>query len=114
MWWIDTDDAVRIYARMLRARLGSRRGAKAALQTADHLRAKGDWPGVQAWEAVAAELAPADQGRDGHIECCSPPKIGKGSTRRVARVPRGSGAFLFNEVAPRRQRRDQGTLAAIR
>jgi hypothetical protein len=57
MWWIDIDDAVRIYARMLRARLGSRRGAKAALQTADHLRAKGDWPGVEAWEAVAAELA---------------------------------------------------------
>ena len=56
MWWIDIDDAVRIYARMLRARLGSRRGAKAALETADHLRAKGDWSGVEAWEAVAAEL----------------------------------------------------------
>jgi hypothetical protein len=42
--WIDIDDAVRIYARMLRARLGSRRGAKAALET-----------------AVAAELAPPDQ-----------------------------------------------------
>ena len=64
MWWIDIDDAVRIYARMLRARLGSRRGAKAALQTADYLRAKGDWSGVDAWEAVAAELAPSDQ-RDG-------------------------------------------------
>jgi hypothetical protein len=56
--WIDIDDAVRIYARMLRARLGSRRGAKAARETADHLRAKGDWFGVEAWEAVAAELAP--------------------------------------------------------
>jgi hypothetical protein len=31
MWWIDIDDAVRIYARMPRARLGSRRGGKAAL-----------------------------------------------------------------------------------
>jgi hypothetical protein len=30
MRWIDIDDAIRIYARMLRARLGSRRGAKAA------------------------------------------------------------------------------------
>ena len=59
--WIDIDDAVRIYARMLRARLGLRRGAKAALETADHLRAKGDWSGVEAWEAVAAELAPPDQ-----------------------------------------------------
>ena len=57
-WWIDIDDAVRIYARMLRARLGSRRGATAALETADHLRAKGDWSVVKAWEAVAAELAP--------------------------------------------------------
>ena len=59
--WIDIDDAVRIYARMLRARLGSRRGAKAALETADHLRAKGDRSGVEAWEAVAAELTPPDQ-----------------------------------------------------
>jgi len=63
MWWIDINDAVRIYARMLRARLGPRRGAKAALETADHLRAKGDWSGVEAWEAVAAELAPRDRRR---------------------------------------------------
>ena len=49
--WIDIEDAVRIYARMLRARLGSIRGAKAALEVADHLRAKADWSGV------AAELA---------------------------------------------------------
>jgi hypothetical protein len=61
MRWIDIDDAIRIYARMLRARLGSRRGAKAALETADRLRAKGDWSGVEAWEAVAAELAPPNQ-----------------------------------------------------
>jgi hypothetical protein len=54
--WIDLEDAVRIYARMLRARLGPRRGAKVALETADHLRAKGDWSGVEAWEKVAAEL----------------------------------------------------------
>ena len=43
MWWIDIDDAIRIYASMLRARLGSRRGAKAAQAMADHLRAKCDW-----------------------------------------------------------------------
>jgi hypothetical protein len=61
MWWIDINDAVRIYARMLRARLGSRRGVKAALETADHLRAKGDWSAGEAWEAVAAELAPPNQ-----------------------------------------------------
>ena len=60
MWWIDIDDAVRIYARMLSARLGPRRGVKAALEKAAHLRAKGDWAGVNAWEAVAAELAPPD------------------------------------------------------
>jgi hypothetical protein len=58
---IDINDAVRIYATMLRARLGSRRGAKAALETADHLRAKGDWSGVEAWEAVAAELTPPNK-----------------------------------------------------
>jgi hypothetical protein len=34
--WIDIDDAVRIYARMLRARLGPIRGAKAALGVAHH------------------------------------------------------------------------------
>jgi len=56
MWWIDIDDAVRIYARMLRARLGSRRGANAAREMADLLRARGDWSGVKAWEAVATEL----------------------------------------------------------
>jgi hypothetical protein len=54
--WIDIDDAVRIYARMLHTRLGSIRGAKAAQEMADHFRAKGDWSGVKAWEAVAAEL----------------------------------------------------------
>jgi hypothetical protein len=56
--WIDISDAVRIYASMLRARLGPIRGARAARETADRLRAKGDWSGVEAWEAVAAELAP--------------------------------------------------------
>jgi hypothetical protein len=61
MWWIDIDDAVPIYARMVGARLGSHRGAKAALEKADHLRAKGDWSGVQAGEAVAAELPPPNQ-----------------------------------------------------
>ena len=29
---------------------------KAAQEMADHLRAKCDWSGVKAWEAVAAEL----------------------------------------------------------
>jgi hypothetical protein len=58
--WIDIDDAVRIYARMLRARFGSTRGAEAARETAELLRAGGDWSGVEAWEAVAAELASPD------------------------------------------------------
>jgi hypothetical protein len=56
IWRIDIADAVRIYARMLRARLGSRRGAKAAPEKADQLSEKGDWSGVEAWEAVPAEL----------------------------------------------------------
>jgi hypothetical protein len=54
--WIDIDEAIRMYARMLRARFGSVRGVKAAQETANHLRAKADWSGVQVWEAVAAEL----------------------------------------------------------
>ena len=56
--WIDIDESIRIYAGMLRARLGLIMGAKAALETADHLRAKADWSGVKVWEAVAAELDP--------------------------------------------------------
>ena len=48
------DDAVR--TRMLRAWLGSIGGAQAAREAADRLRAKGDWSGVDAWEAVAAAL----------------------------------------------------------
>jgi hypothetical protein len=36
----------------------SSRGAKGARETADRLQAKGDWSGVEAWEAVAAELKP--------------------------------------------------------
>jgi hypothetical protein len=59
--WIDVDDAVRIYARMLRARLGLVGGWKAARERADHLRAKGDWSGVKAWEAVAVELVPRNE-----------------------------------------------------
>jgi hypothetical protein len=54
--WIDINDAARIYARMLRARLGPIKGARVARETADRLRAKGDWSGVEAWEAVATEL----------------------------------------------------------
>jgi len=63
--WININDAIRIYARMLRARLGSIRGAKAARDTANHLRAKGDWSGVEVWEAVATELMPDKVPRDG-------------------------------------------------
>ena len=48
------DDAVR--TRMPRAWLGSIGGAQAAREAADRLRAKGDWSGVDAWEAVAAAL----------------------------------------------------------
>ena len=72
MWWIDIDDAVRIYARMLRARLGSRRAAKAAREMAGHFRAKVDWSGVKAWEAVTTELL-ADRRRPRSPEGCENP-----------------------------------------
>jgi len=68
--WINIDDAIRIYARMLRARLGSIRGAKAARDTANHLRAKGDWSGVEVWEAVATELMPDEVPRDPRVPNC--------------------------------------------
>lgn len=58
---IDLDEAIRIYAKMLRTRMGSVVGARAAQETANHLRAKGDWSGVEVWEAVATELAQTAQ-----------------------------------------------------
>ena len=50
------DEAIVIYARMLRSLLGSAGAAKAAQDKANHLRAKGDWSGVKVWEAVAASV----------------------------------------------------------
>jgi hypothetical protein len=58
--WIDLDDAIRIYARMLRSRFGPKRGAKLALESANRMRAKSDLHGAQVWEAVAAELTASD------------------------------------------------------
>lgn len=54
--WIDPDEAIVIYARMLRSLLGAAGAAKAAQDRANHLRGKGDWSGVKAWEAVAATV----------------------------------------------------------
>ena len=87
MWWIDIDDAVRIYARMLRARLGSRRGAKAALEKADYLRARGDSAGVKAWEAVAAELTPPNPKGS---ETVDPRRVA--APKRLARTSTGLAA----------------------
>ena len=58
--WIDIDDAVRICAKMLRARLGLAQpeaGKRLSKRLITYERE--DWSGVKAWEAVAAELAPS-------------------------------------------------------
>jgi hypothetical protein len=44
-------------------RSGTALEAGKRLNTADRLRAKGDWSGVKAWEALAAELAPREKRR---------------------------------------------------
>jgi hypothetical protein len=58
--WINLDEAIRIYARMLRSRFGPVRGAKLARQSAHDMRARSDWQGAKVWEAVAAELTGLD------------------------------------------------------
>ena len=52
---IDLDEAIRIHARVSRARFG--RGAKKrALRTAQSLRQAGDHGGAAVWERLAAEI----------------------------------------------------------
>ena len=52
---IDLNEAIRIHARVGRARFG--RGAKKrALKTAHNLRRKGDQAGAAVWEKLAAEI----------------------------------------------------------
>jgi hypothetical protein len=54
--WIDLDEAIRIYARMLRSRFGPLKGARLAHESAKSMLAKSDFHGAKVWEAVAAEL----------------------------------------------------------
>ena len=58
--WIDLDDAITIYARMLRSRFGPVRGARLAQESAKNMVAKSDFHGAKVWEAVAAELRTSD------------------------------------------------------
>jgi hypothetical protein len=56
---IDLNEAIRMHARMARARYG--RGAKKrALNTARNLRTAGDQAGAAVWERLAAEIERAD------------------------------------------------------
>jgi hypothetical protein len=56
---IDLNEAIRMHARMGRARYG--RGAKKrALNTAGNLRRAGDQAGAAVWERLAAEIERAD------------------------------------------------------
>ena len=60
--YIDLNEAIRIHARVGRARYG--RGAKKrALKTAERLRQAGDQTGAAIWERLAAEIdrTPAKQ-----------------------------------------------------
>jgi hypothetical protein len=56
---IDLNEAIRIHARVGRARYG--RGAKnRALKTAERLRQAGDQTGATVWERLAAEIDRTD------------------------------------------------------
>jgi hypothetical protein len=60
---IDLNEAIRIHARVGRARFG--RGAKKrALKTAQNLRLAGDQAGAAVWERLAAEIERGD-GKNG-------------------------------------------------
>ena len=68
--YIDLSDAVKMYARMYRARFGKRRGAKAAKEQKARLQAKGDHFGAQVWDHVSAEIVkerPHEHGRHSSI-----------------------------------------------
>ena len=58
--WINLDDAIRIYARMLRSRFGPVRGARLAQESARNMVARSDFHGAKVWEAVATELRASD------------------------------------------------------
>jgi hypothetical protein len=54
--WIDLADAIKIYARMCRARYGSK-GPAVVLARAEELRRQGDLEGANVFEQVALELS---------------------------------------------------------
>jgi hypothetical protein len=58
--WIDLADAIKIYARMCRARYG-RAGRTLILARAEELRRRGDIEGADVFEQVAHELSVLDR-----------------------------------------------------
>ena len=96
--WIDIDDAVQIYARMLRARLGSITGAQAARETADRLRGKGDRSGVEVREAIAAEPDAVKARRIASAE--TPTLYFCGSCGKAVTVPTCSNKLLLARRNP--------------
>ena len=56
---IDLNEAIRIHARVGRARYG-RAAKRRALKTAQNLRRAGDQTGAAVWERLAAEIDRAD------------------------------------------------------
>ena len=60
--YIDLNEAIKIHARVSRARFG--RGAKKrALKTAQHLRQSGDESGAAVWERLAGEIDRVEVGK---------------------------------------------------
>ena len=76
---IDLSEAIKIHARVSRARFGT--GAKKrALRTAHDLRRAGDHPGAAVWERLAAEIgrAEADKARRDHALISPAPLLQSG------------------------------------
>ena len=59
---IDLSDAVKIYAKMCRARFGPR-AAKIIKEQKERLQAKGDHFGARVWDRLDAEIHRPDEGR---------------------------------------------------
>ena len=59
--WIDLADAIKIYARMCRARYGAEAPA-VVLARAEQLRRQGDLEGADVFERVAVELSALERG----------------------------------------------------
>jgi len=98
--WIDLADAIKIYARMCRARYRSR-GAAVILARVEELRRQGDLEGADVFERVARELSALE--RSGSAAAAvgeSPAQSAAANAARTREVPRREVATGQRSTTP--------------